>query len=131
MDKPSLGELELGVLRYISDAGSATVRDVAEGFGEPRTLARTTILTVMERLRKKGYLLRSMQDGVYRYTPGVSAAQVTHGLVKEFVDRSLAGSLSPFVAYLTEVKNLSAEEIAALRRLVDSLDDEGDGRGAE
>ncbi len=41
------------VLNYIGDHESVSVRDVAQHFEKEKGLARTTILTVMERLRKK------------------------------------------------------------------------------
>ena len=48
MKKP-VGEQELAVLRYVAEHGPVTVGEVAERFGEPQGLARSTILTVMER----------------------------------------------------------------------------------
>ena len=48
-------------------SGAATVAEVVERFGQPRGLARSTVLTMMERLRKKGHLSRQQVDGVYRY----------------------------------------------------------------
>ena len=48
MDKPPLGDQELETLRYISEHAPISVGEVAAGFGEPRGLARTTVLTVME-----------------------------------------------------------------------------------
>ena len=68
MGKAPLGELQLEVLSFLSDRGPLTVGEVAARFGEPRRLARTTILTVMERLREKGYATRTKQEGVFRYT---------------------------------------------------------------
>jgi predicted transcriptional regulator len=47
---------------------------------------------------------------------------VLRGLVREFVEKTLAGSLSPFVAYLAEAKELAPEELAELRRMVESLE---------
>ena len=46
MQKPPLGELQLEILRFISDRGPLSVGEVAALFGEPRGLARTTILIV-------------------------------------------------------------------------------------
>ena len=47
-------------------ASPPTVGEVAERFGEAQGLARSTILTVMERLRKKGHLTRGKVEGVFR-----------------------------------------------------------------
>jgi BlaI family transcriptional regulator, penicillinase repressor len=58
---------------------------------------------------------------VYRYSPCVSPSDVMRGLVRDFVERTLAGSVSPFVAYLAEAKELTEEELAELRRLVDEM----------
>jgi predicted transcriptional regulator len=123
MEQPSLGDQELEVLRYVAEHAPASVGEVAEQFGAPRGLARTTILTVMERLRKKGFLTRSKGERPFRYSPRTAPSEVVQGLVREFVEKTLGGSLSPFVAYLAEAKELSPDELADLRRLVDSLEE--------
>jgi predicted transcriptional regulator len=116
-----LGELELEVWRYIADHAPVAAREVAAQFAEQRGLARTTVLTVIERLRQKGYLARRRQAGVFHYSPRVPPAEVVQGLVQQFVEKTLAGSVSPLVAYLTGNPQLSAEEIAALQRLVEAM----------
>src|SRR5262249_3015071 len=118
MDKAPLGELQLEVLRFVSDHGPLSVGEVVAQFGEPRGLARTTILTVMERLREKTYLTRTKRGGIFRYAARVETAEMLRGLVREFVEKALAGSVSPFFAYLAQEKDLSAEEIAALEQLL-------------
>ena len=119
MDRPVLGELELEVLRFVADHQPLTVGQAAKAFGVPRGLARTTILTVMERLRIKGYLERKKQGAVYAYAPTLAKEKVLQGLVAEFVRKRLAGSLAPFVAYLAEARNLTDKEVAELEALLD------------
>jgi predicted transcriptional regulator len=118
MQKSPLGELQLEILRFLTEQGPLSVGEVAERFGEPRGLARTTVLTVMERLREKGYLSRIKADGVFRYRPYAGKAVVMRDLVHQFVETTLEGSVSPFLAYLTQEKDLSEEEIMALRQLL-------------
>ena len=49
------------------------------------------------------------------------------GLVRQFVEKTLAGSVSPLVAYLTRNRQLSDEELAELERLVEELRAEKEG----
>jgi predicted transcriptional regulator len=118
MQKAPLGELQLEIMRFLSAQGPLTVGEVAARFGEPRGLARTTVLTVMERLREKGYLTRTKVEGVFRYAPYARKPELLRDLVHEFVEKALEGSVSPFFAYLAEVKELSDEEVAMLRQLL-------------
>ncbi|AKQ63185.1 Transcriptional regulator, MecI family [Myxococcus hansupus] len=120
MKKP-VGEQELVVLRYVAEHGPATVGEVAERFGEPQGLARSTILTVMERLRLKGYLTRRKVEGVYQYASPVPASELLRDVVGDFVQRSLSGSLSPFAAYLSEAEDVSDDELAQLQDVVARL----------
>ena len=83
---------------------------------------RTTVLNVMERLRKKGFLKRKQTAGVYQYSPSLSKAELLRGLVREFVDQSLGGSLSPFVAYLIEEARLTEQELHDLKQMVRDLE---------
>ena len=117
----TIGDQELALLRYVAEAGPATVGEVAEGFGVPRGLARSTILTVMERLRKKGRLRRRKAGGVYRYSSPVPAGEVLRGVVQSFVETTLGGSVSPFVNYLAEAEDVSEEELAELAQIVARL----------
>jgi len=125
---PALGDQELEVLRYISDHAPVTLREVIDGYGGPKGLARTTVLTVMDRLRGKGYLERRKQtdgaaggrrDGVYIYAPSISKSSLLSDIVRSFVDKSLGGSLAPFVAYLVDAKGLSKDEADKLRAMIE------------
>jgi predicted transcriptional regulator len=122
MERPSLGDQELAVLRFIADYGPVPARDVVEKFAAEQELARTTILTKMERLRKKGYLTRRRRQGIYYYSPRVPQAEVLQGLVRQFVEKTLGGSVSPVVAYLMGVQEISDAEIAELQRLARQLE---------
>jgi predicted transcriptional regulator len=117
----SIGDQELAILRYVAEQGPVSVGQVAEGFGAPRGLARSTVLTMMERLRQKGHLDREQADGVYRYSSPVPSGEVMRGAVRSFVERTLSGSVSPFVAYLTETAEVSDTELAELEELVARL----------
>jgi predicted transcriptional regulator len=119
----TIGDQELALLRYVAEAGPVTVGQAAEGFGAPRGLARSTVLTVMERLRNKGRLKRRKADGVYRYSSPVPAGEVLRGVVQSFVETTLGGSVSPFVAFLAEAEEISEEELAELEQIVARLNE--------
>lgn len=121
MKTPSLGDQELEIYRFVDDRAPIAGRDVAEYFASAKSLARSTVLTVLERLRTKGYLSRKRSAGVYLYSTKVDAAEVLHSLIGSFVERTLGGSVSPVVAYLAKTRDLTDEELSELLRLVDEL----------
>ena len=118
----TIGAQELALLRHIADREAVTVGEAADEFGAGRGLARSTVLTMMERLRRKGYLSRRMTQGVFRYRACASSAELLKGAVQRFVERSLDGSVSPFLAYLSEAAELSEQERQDLERIVARLD---------
>jgi predicted transcriptional regulator len=123
MERASLGELELSLLQFIADHAPITVGEAAEQYGQPHGLARTTILTVMDRLRKKGYLARTQIDGVYRYVPCMQKGDLLRSLVDDFTQRVLGGSLHPFMAYLAEDAQVTDDELEELRALLQRLEE--------
>jgi predicted transcriptional regulator len=115
----SLGQVQLEVLQFIAEHHPIRVIDVAEHFASK---ARTTILTVMEKLREKGYLTRKKHDGAFHYSPRLATSDVMAGVVRRFVEKSLGGSMSPFIAYLADSSSLTDEELAKLKNLVRDLE---------
>ena len=121
MAKPSIGDQELALLHYLDENKSASVGEVAAGFGDPRGLARSTVLTMMERLRSKGYLRRRQVQGMFRYSTATGPAEAMRTAVGSFVEKTLSGSVSPFVAWMSERGEVSDDELAELKALVNQL----------
>ena len=121
MSKPSIGDQELALLHYLAQHEHASVGEVAAAFGESRGLARSTVLTMMERLRGKGYLKRRQVKGMYRYSTATGPGEAMRSAVGSFVEKTLSGSVSPFVAWMSEHAEVSDTELAQLEALVTQL----------
>jgi predicted transcriptional regulator len=80
---------------------------------------------MMERLRKKGHLRRRHVDGSYQYEPRTAPGAAVRQAVQTFVDRTLGGSITPFVTYLAERERLSDDELTELETLLAQLRDRG------
>ncbi len=117
-----LGRVQLEVLQYVADHHPVRVGEVAEHFARTEGKARTTILTVMEKLREKGYLIRRKRKGTFHYSPRLAKSDLMASVVQRFVEESLGGSVSPFITYLAKSGKLSKSEMARLKNLVRDLE---------
>jgi len=134
MGMPSLGDQELELLRFITERGPSTAVEAAEAFGAPRGLARTTIHTILERLRGKGYVTRKKSAEGFLYAARLPQHELLAGVVESFLRRTLGGSVKPFAAYLAHNAELSDEEIQELKSAVKALEarkTEGSDGGTE
>ncbi|MGH3156284.1 MAG: BlaI/MecI/CopY family transcriptional regulator, partial [Streptosporangiaceae bacterium] len=67
-----LGELERAIMDVLWESHSTlTVREVSERLTE-RDLAHTTVMTVLERLAKKGFALRERDGRAWQYQAAAS-----------------------------------------------------------
>lgn len=126
--RKSLGRVELAVLQYVVEQHPVPVKDVAEHMLKTSGQARTTVLTVLERLREKKYLKRRKIKGLNHYSPTVTKSEFLQEQVGEFVDGVLQGSVSPFVAYLNQNSQLTDEECEELKSLISKLESDKKGR---
>ena len=125
MKQKTIGDQELALLRAVSAEGSLSVAEATETFGAERGLARSTVLTMLERLRAKGHLRRAAAGGRYRYSAAVKPAALVERAVESFVEKTLGGSVAPLVAFLAERGDVSAKERAELERMLDRLREDG------
>ncbi len=115
---PSLGELELQVLRVVWHEQPCTERAVWEQIAAERDVGRTTVLKTLQRLEAKGLLKRQAGEGPVRYRAAVTEGRVLPDVVRRFVQGTLGGSLEPLVHYLADSEKLSAKDLAALQAIV-------------
>ena len=96
-----LGELESAIMEVLWSAEEpARVRDVLERLDTGRTLAYTTVMTVLDNLHRKEWVRREKDGKAYRYRPAFSKAEVTAKVLREVLDASgdPEGVLMRFVA---------------------------------
>jgi len=108
---PALGDLEAQLMRRIWVRGEpVTVRDIVSDLRLERPIAYTTVMTVMDNLRKKGWLRREPDGRAYRYEPLISGEEYSAGLMRQALE---ASNDRPAVL-MHFIGELSAEEADAL-----------------
>jgi BlaI family transcriptional regulator, penicillinase repressor len=124
---PQASDAEMDVLKVLWQHGPGTVREVeARLRRKRRRWAYNTILTLLTRLREKGYVASDKSDAaahVFRAT--VSREQLLRNGLIDLADRVCDGTASPLVHALVEAGNLSPDDIALLRKRLDELEQKG------
>jgi len=114
---PSLGELEIRVLRLVWQQQPCTERQISDLIQRERSVGRTTVLKTMQRLERKGLLVRADGQSPVRFRAAVDEEHLVAKLIRRFVQQTLGGSPGPLVAYLADSERLSAKDVEALRRI--------------
>ncbi|GGZ07912.1 penicillinase repressor [Streptomyces poonensis] len=94
-----------------------SIQWITDTLNEGRPLAYTTVMTVTERLRSKGWVGRVKQGRSYRYSALRSAEDYTAALMEQ----ALESSSDRATALLHFAGRLGAAEAAALRKALEAL----------
>jgi predicted transcriptional regulator len=114
---PSLGELEMRVLRLVWQQQPCTERQITDVIRQERALGRTTVLKTLQRLEAKGLLARLPGEGPVHFRASIPEDKVLPALIGRFVEGVLGGSAEPLVAYLAGSEKLSARDLETLRAI--------------
>ena len=124
MKKPErqLTDAELEIMHVVWELGSGTVREVHDHLNQRRTLAYTTVMTMMGILEEKGHLTRIKKGRAYLYKPVRPKSQVIAGMVDDFVGKVFEGSARPLVLSLVKDRKLSKKDIEEIARLIEETE---------
>ena len=114
---------ELEIMKVIWPLGQATVREVYDDLRTRRTIAYTTVLTMMKILEQKGYVRKTREDRAFVYRPSRPRQQVIGSMVREFVDRVFDGASRPMLLHLVKQTKLSEKDRKALLRALEEVDE--------
>ncbi len=105
-----------------------TVREVLEDLQKDRSIAYTTVMTVMDNLHQKGWVRREVDGRAYRYTAVSTRAAYAAALMNE----AWAQSDNPAAALVAFFGMMSPEQREALRAAMRILQgDVGDAGGED
>ena len=75
-DSVTLTDLQLAIVRILWTKGASTVLEVQEGLLPERSLAQTTVATLLTRLEKRGVVRHQMVGRQFRYEALVTEPDV-------------------------------------------------------
>jgi BlaI family transcriptional regulator, penicillinase repressor len=92
--------LELLCLKALWSIGEGNVRSVQQIVAQSRPLAYTTIMTVLDRLARKGTLTRRKAGRAFVYAPQATRDAMRQAAVRELVDGFFDGSTEELMLFL-------------------------------
>ena len=113
----AVGEIE--ILEILWKAGAATIAEAHEL--HERKIGYTTVQTRLNRLVEKG-LVKKTGAHPASYQAIIQPEDVSRDDLKVLVDRVTGGRVVPLVAHLVKDRELSAEEIRELKKLIDEAE---------
>ena len=103
--------LELLCLRALWSLGEANVRDVRQAITPAKPLAYTTVMTLLERLARKGVVTRRKSGRAFLYAAKADRDALRRTALREFLDTYFEGSRTKLQEFLqAERSEPQAEE---------------------
>ena len=121
---PKISESEWLVMQVLWSRGKLTANEVVEELAGRTKWKPKTVKTLINRLLKKGAVKFRKEGRKYRYYPAVSQAECVGTESRSFIQRVYGGAARPMLAAFLEDAELSAEDIAELKQILEQKGEE-------
>lgn len=127
---PDLGSREIDALDRLWSTGQLSAQALLEQMGQTQ-LTLNTVQSTLERLHRKGLVLREKRGRAYQYTAALSRAQLISRLLRDLADEVGGGELAPMISGFVEFvagddPAIESEVETELARLLERKEDRGD-----
>ena len=130
MTKPkSPGDLQLAILRVLWRRGTARVAEVHADLAPERSLALTTIATMLRKMEARELVAHELDGRQFVYRAAVAEGDVKRNMVSDVVERAFAGDASAVVNHLLHEAEFDAGDLAELKRMIASREADLGGQG--
>jgi predicted transcriptional regulator len=106
-----LTDLQLGVMQVLWKQGEATAAEVRRALSAERSLAQTTVATLLSRLERKGLVAHRTDGRQYVFHASVGEPQVRRALVDAVLRRLFRGDRAALIRYLSEPPEPAGEPL--------------------
>lgn len=116
--KHHLAELQLAIMHVLWDRREATVSEVRVALKPERSLAHTTVGTMLAKMEEKGHVKHRSDGRVNVYRAAIRQDQVRKSMVTDLADRLFQGDVTQMVCHLLDSREITPENLAELRKLI-------------
>jgi BlaI family transcriptional regulator, penicillinase repressor len=96
-----IAPLELECMNLLWPMERGTVREIRDALAERRPRAYTTIMTIMDRLARKGIVVRRKSGRAYVYEPNLTAREARSHAITQVVEGFFGGSREDLMEHLS------------------------------
>jgi BlaI family penicillinase repressor len=131
-DRPLMSDAEREVLKVLWDHGPLAVRDVIAQLAEAeQKWARSTVITLLQRLEKKGYVSSDKSQFAFVFRALVSREDVMRSRMNDLAGELCDGDALPLVLAFAERHRFSPNDLARFRQMIDDLEGKRGKRGSQ
>lgn len=118
MTETKMGQVQLRIMQLLWKMKRATARELTEELNHSEPIAHSTVQTLLRQLEAKGSVGHEQDGRTFYFFPRVQEDKVKKSAARELLQNVFAGSVGGLVAYLLEHEKVSADELAAIRKLI-------------
>ena len=125
-----MSDAERETLKVLWDQGPLAVRDVlAQLTARGYDWTRSTVITLLQRLEKKGYVESDKDQFAFVFRAVVTREDVMRSQMHDLAGQLCDGEALPLVLAFAERHRFSADELAKFRQMIDNLQPKRGKRG--
>lgn len=113
-----LGELQTAVMEILWRQSPLSVSEVEQKLQKKREIAHTTVLTILDRMHRKNFLLREKHGKAYVYSPRYSKEEFERGVAQEVLSALLSQFSEPALSAFVELVSEDAAKLDQLEELI-------------
>lgn len=122
---PAISEAESRVMEVLWKQAPRGSEELATALHADTAWHENTVRTLLNRLVRKG-AVRAERDGRrYLYAPVLTREQWQASESRSLLDRVFGGRVAPLLVHFSRSEQLSAKDVAELRKFVEQLDKKG------
>ena len=115
----TLTKAEEQIMQILWDLKEGVVKDVVDGFEEPKP-AYTTVATVLTVLEKKGFVARKKVGNVNLFLPEISKKEYTGFQFKTLLSDYFNGSFPKMATFFARENNIGIEELEEMLKITET-----------
>lgn len=115
---PPISDAEAQVMRQLWQRSPQAADEIAAALGPQQGWALATVKTLLNRLLKKGAIAADKDGRRFLYRPLLPREDWVSQQATGLLDRLFGGSLAPLVAQFSSQRRLKAEDVEALKQLL-------------
>lgn len=122
--KINITDSEWKIMKVLWEQSPLTLKEIVARLKDETNWSNTTIRTLIVRLMEKEYIEADKSTGNFKYTPTIAKTDCQEEQAKDFLERVFEGSIGMFMTAFTKKGNLSAEDEAELRKLIEKIEED-------